>query len=447
MNYTRAEIFGTIVRTLSDLACNADCDGLDEPVGTDTLLIADLGLTSVDFIDLFVAIEKEIGRAIGFHDLLMVDGKYVSDLSVRQLTDFLITRLNKQGLPPLVPEPRVLAETPIGPKVDADTIARFSRIIPAPVVVPDPIHKHKRVIFLLSPPRSGSTLMQIMLAGHPRLFAPPELHLLWFSDLKQRGMLFSQDVNRHLLSGTIRALMELDGLTVKEATEFAQRCEHDGMLARDFYGVLQERLGDRILVDKTPSNAYSRLVLDRCERYFEDPLYLHLVRHPCGMVRSFTEAKLDRTLPFMMRHEKEFTREQFAELAWYFCHSNILTFLQGVPAERQYRVNYENLVIDPRFTVEGICRFLGINFHPDMIEPYQNKKQRMADGLESASRMSGDLKFHLHSRIEPEAACRWQRYLSEDELGDETWELAEQLGYRKGSTKLVRNPNGLEVLR
>src|SRR5690606_29517854 len=33
-------------------------------------------------------------------------------------------------------------------------------------------------VFILCSPRSGSTLLRVMLAGHPDLFAPPELHLL-----------------------------------------------------------------------------------------------------------------------------------------------------------------------------------------------------------------------------------------------------------------------------
>ena len=42
------------------------------------------------------------------------------------------------------------------------------------------------IIFLLSSPRSGSTLLRVMLAGHPDLFSPPELHLLPFSTMKER---------------------------------------------------------------------------------------------------------------------------------------------------------------------------------------------------------------------------------------------------------------------
>ena len=39
---------------------------------------------------------------------------------------------------------------------------------------------------MLSPPRSGSTLLRVMLGGNPRLFAPPELELLNFDTLAER---------------------------------------------------------------------------------------------------------------------------------------------------------------------------------------------------------------------------------------------------------------------
>ena len=46
--------------------------------------------------------------------------------------------------------------------------------------------KNPPAIFILSPMRSGSTLLRIMLAGNPRLFSPPELQLLQFETLAER---------------------------------------------------------------------------------------------------------------------------------------------------------------------------------------------------------------------------------------------------------------------
>ena len=61
-----------------------------------------------------------------------------------------------------------------------------------------------------------------------------------------------------------------------------------------YYLMLQTWLGQRLLVDKTPAYAVDPEALARAEAYFEDPIYIHLLRHPYGMVRSFEEAKLDQ---------------------------------------------------------------------------------------------------------------------------------------------------------
>lgn len=431
----RAEVFARIVPLLAELVVDSDLEDWEGEVSEQTLLIRDLGLTSVDFIDLFVAIEKSFGRVIGFHDLLMVNGRYVSDLSLGQLAEFLTAKLNEVA-DAKIRTPEVPSFQPAEfREVDAATFASFSRIIPLPTSWGDgPVKKNRRAIFVLSAPRSGSTLLQTILAGHPGLFAPPELHLLWFSDLRHRSSAFYQETNKHLLSGTIRALMQLQGTSVEQATRFMAECEDSGMSVSDFYGLLQGQLGDRLLVDKTPSNAYSLAVLRRMEECFEEPLYLQLVRHPGGMTKSFVDAKLERTVPFMMRHAADYSGEQFAELAWLTCNRNIADFLHEVPAGRQHCISYERLVTAPAETLRGVCDFLGLPFHLDMLDPYRDKQQRMADGLRTVGQMSGDLKFHLHSRIDPESAHRWQRFMSEDSLGALTWELAGQLGYsRRGA--------------
>lgn len=61
-----------------------------EPLGAETRLIEDLGFESVDLMQLIVAIEQAFGvRGLPYDQVLMRDGGYVTELTIRQLTDFL----------------------------------------------------------------------------------------------------------------------------------------------------------------------------------------------------------------------------------------------------------------------------------------------------------------------------------------------------------------------
>ncbi|MBY8966094.1 MAG: acyl carrier protein [Algiphilus sp.] len=63
---------------------------LEEEIGRDTLLLADLEFESIDIIQLVVAIEETFGkRKLPFEQVLMKDGRYVDDLSVGAIADFL----------------------------------------------------------------------------------------------------------------------------------------------------------------------------------------------------------------------------------------------------------------------------------------------------------------------------------------------------------------------
>ena len=84
---------GVIIHIVEDLTQDWGLD-LDEPVGLDTRLVGDLEFTSVDIIQLCVAIEEHYDqKKMGFQDLLMVDGRYADDLSIRQFIDFLTNKL------------------------------------------------------------------------------------------------------------------------------------------------------------------------------------------------------------------------------------------------------------------------------------------------------------------------------------------------------------------
>ncbi len=324
-------------------------------------------------------------------------------------------------------------------RIGEDDLARFRALITplAPLALRE---KNRRAVFVLSPPRSGSTLLRVMLGGHPKLFAPPELELLGFGTLAERRAAFPGR-DSFWLEGAIRAVMEIHGCGPEEARERMEELERQGLTTASFYGRLQDwlgdlgDLGDRILVDKTPSYALDPRVLRRAEEIFAEPFYIHLIRHPYGMIRSFEEARLDQ---LFFRREHPFSRRELAELIWLASHENIEAFLREIPASRQHWVRFEELVADPEGALRGLCASLGIEYHPDMAEPYTERSARMTDGLHAESRMLGDVKFHQHSGVDRETAERWRERYREDFLGDLTWELAGRLGYGREPFQITK---------
>ncbi len=301
-----------------------------------------------------------------------------------------------------------------------------SLIPPLASSIDDDAIKNPPAIFILSPHRSGSTLLRVILGGNPQLFAPPELELLTFNTLGERKAAFSGRYS-FWMEGTIRTIMQIRGCSAEEAIALMEELEAKNLPTKQFYQLIQQWLGDQILVDKTPSYSIDLETLKRAERNFQNPLYIHLVRHPYATMRSYEEARVEQTFPY----QHPFNRRELAELVWLISHQNILEFLQQVPQERQYQVKFEDIVSQPQTSVEGLCQFLGVEFHPDMLQPYKEKKQRMTDGIYAQSRMVGDVKFHEHQGINANTADSWKQYYSTDFLSDVAWRVAESLGYQK----------------
>lgn len=87
------DVSSRLIGILTDMTSDWDIE-LENPISRDTRLIADLAFESIDIVELVVAIEQAFeSRGIPFEQLLMVDGRYVDDLSVAQVSDFVAAKL------------------------------------------------------------------------------------------------------------------------------------------------------------------------------------------------------------------------------------------------------------------------------------------------------------------------------------------------------------------
>ena len=89
-----------VVAVLNDMTQDWDLE-LDEGIGADTRLVADLAFESIDFVQFAVSLEQAMSTTgLPFEKLFMKDGEYIDDLSVMQIVDFL--NLELPSVVPLV---------------------------------------------------------------------------------------------------------------------------------------------------------------------------------------------------------------------------------------------------------------------------------------------------------------------------------------------------------
>ena len=87
--FTREEIERDLITILTDMTSDWDLSYTDGIQGG-TRLMADLAFESIDVVQLIVAIEAHVKRRhLHFEHLLMSDGRYVQELQVSQIVDFL----------------------------------------------------------------------------------------------------------------------------------------------------------------------------------------------------------------------------------------------------------------------------------------------------------------------------------------------------------------------
>ncbi|MFC0865410.1 sulfotransferase [Sphaerimonospora cavernae] len=182
-------------------------------------------------------------------------------------------------------------------------------------------------IFIISPVRSGSTLLRAILNAHSQLHAPHELHVRRLS----------------VGFGTSLAERAMEALGHNRAD-----LEHmlwDRVLHRELV-----RSGKRFIVDKTPANAFAHQRIATC---WPDARYIFLLRHPASIAASWHEASPDR--------------RTFDEAV-----VDALRYMKAVQRARKaltgHTVRYEDLTEDPERETRAVCEFLGVPWEPTMLE-------------------------------------------------------------------------------
>ncbi len=243
--------------------------------------------------------------------------------------------------------------------------------------------------FLVGFPRSGTTLLDTFLMGHPRTAVLEEVHLLGAAEME-----------------------------IGRVAELANRSQADLRRARDaYFALLDEHVEPGVsgtVVDKLPLNMLGAPFI---QAMFPGAPILFAQRHPCDAVLSaFMQSFVmnDAMASFL-------TIEDSADL--YDAVMSGWTAIRERFPIRVHTVVYEELVTDPEAALRPAVDFLGLDWDDEMLEHRKTARSRGAIITPSYDQVTEPLNTR--------ASGRWKRYADQLEpVLPVLLPWAERLGYR-----------------
>jgi hypothetical protein len=259
-----------------------------------------------------------------------------------------------------------------------------------------------RPLFIGACPRSGTTLLRVLLDNHPDLAIPHETDFvrpLWwqrarFGDLREEAnrrraaeWIFTEEQHR---SGRLR-----DGrISRRDAIERVARAGPTiGSIAQACLQLRAEADGKPRWGDKRPG--YS-LFLGPLFAMFPDAQYINLVRDPRGAVAS--------QLP--MEWDAPAVAAPAATLRWETAVRRTDQYARRLRPDQILDLRYETLVSDPAGTLERVCAFAGLRAG-DAIDTMIE--------AERGARL-GPVHARIAGPVTPDSVERWRERLRPEQI-------------------------------
>jgi Sulfotransferase family len=264
-------------------------------------------------------------------------------------------------------------------------------------------------------PRSGTTLLRLMLDSHRELAIPPETGFLHPAcDLKRQGRETPEDVFQLVTSFPPDAPcwpdFNIDANRFRDELHRIRPFEvASGM--RAFYRLYAERFNKQRFGDKTPSYCEH---IERIGELLPEAHFLHIIRDGRDVALSL------RPLWFSPGHDIE-------TLARYWSRMVRAGRAGGSNARAYMEVRYEDLVREPRPQLEAVCRFLQLPFHSEMVEYWLRAPERLREHQARLSADGAALVTHAQrlnqQRLtaqppQPQRVFRWKTDMIASERGE-----------------------------
>lgn len=245
------------------------------------------------------------------------------------------------------------------------------------------VNKGRNLIFLISQPRAGSTMLQRILGSHPDIHTTSEpwvmLHPLYA--MKQIGI--ETEYSSELARKTLNV--------------FLSQIENGPAIYRDkireMYGSLYEQIlqkaGKKYFLDKTPRYYF---IINELYELFPKAKFIVLYRNPLAVMSSIIESRINLNWYLFSRYKYDLLKAP----------DLMLNGLEQL-GEAAICVKYEDILDNPENEIQKICDHIGVGFKNEMIEYGRNGMSKWRYGDQGT--------VYEKSKPDPLYAEKWIRSL------------------------------------
>jgi hypothetical protein len=246
----------------------------------------------------------------------------------------------------------------------------------------------ENLVFIISQPKAGSTLLQRILAGHPDIQTSAETWLMLHPvyGLRKKGI--EAEYNARWAATGVTEFLDnyADG----------RQTYVDGLrsFAGTIYGRVLEKHGKKLFLDKTPRYT---MIIDELIELFPEAKYVLLIRNPLAILKSELHTYVGSDWQIL----SEFAPDLVAA-------PQRLVDARRSLGKAAFELKYEDLVAQPENIVRELCGFLGASFNEGMLD--------YSDTPAPVGRMNDPVGIHRHTRPSTESLDKWKELGSDAQL-------------------------------
>ena len=200
-----------------------------------------------------------------------------------------------------------------------------------------------KIIFILGMPRSGTTLVEQILASHPKIYGAGELNN--FNILVRKNLIYN---NKLYIT---KNFSELNNSPFKKIGE------------EYLYTVNKFLNNKKLITDKTPINF---LWIGVIKIVFPNAKIIHCIRNPKDNCFSIFKNYFAGTINFAYNLDEIVT--------YYNLYSDLMKFWRSIMPDSIYEIHYERLIDNQKEQTRNLLNFCELEWNDNCLLFYKNKR-------------------------------------------------------------------------